>query len=121
MKFFVSFYDIPNYIFHLELIFVPCSDFSTNRLLQLSSSPGSAPFWPCPIHSLSTILRYPRNSVSKQQHHILRLLLLFLLKQSNKLLFKGRIAPLPDKSNPCRNKQTNLLVILILRKLGPPL
>ena len=104
--------------FILSWYLIPHSDFSTNRPLQLSSCPAFAPFWPCPIHSLSTILRYPRNTVSKQQQCILLLLLLFLSKQSNKLLFKGRIAPLPHESNLyLQGYQTNLLVILRERLL----
>ena len=74
------------YIFRFELIFIPRSDFFTNRPFQLSSCSAFAPFWPCPIHSLSTILRYPRNTVSKQQQNILLLLLLFLSKLSKLLL-----------------------------------
>ena len=64
-------------------IYPPFWSFFTNRPLQLPSCLAFAPFWPCPIHSLSTILRYPWNSVSKQQQNILLLLLLFLSKLLN--------------------------------------
>ena len=55
-----------SYILGFKLIFIPHSDFSTNRPLQFSSCPAFAPFWLCPIHSLGTILRFPRTIMPRQ-------------------------------------------------------